>query len=1087
MGDAPATVAFTVLWPTVVPWLAAALLPLLLAWLPVRHGNRIRWAATEFVFAAAKREGLGRHGIPTVLVALRVLALAAVALAAARPFLGLRSPGRGVPVVAGVADRSIEIVVPDAGADDDAAVAIRRSLEALAATPSTLVKGGVPTVEVVSPQAAGAAFKGRRLIILCDGVVPDAADARRLDAAVRAGSSLLVCLGPDSTSPILRPQLSAWLQGLVGIDVAGAVTLRDAAIDAHGLGDGDMTDLLSGPTVARSADIALTAARWTVLAQTKDGSRPLVAETAVDRGRVCIATIPLALRGPGPDDEAWSDLAAWPAFLPFVDRLASHLLAPAAGETVVASSPFSGAALARPLLGIAAAAILAEWVLSASLASAATVPWLGRAALLLLCGGMALLWSGPPRPWPSRDGRRRPVALLVDASPSMATRDVEAAAGGPRARIAAVQEAFTRDGGRTLLSMARGRGLSLATTGTWSAADGDVTAAITGVQAIVPPESATHASRLGDAVASLLTAADPPAAVIVASDGAISDGSSWADVARLARRRRVPLVAIPVGDATADDDQPVPTGFRFTSVAAPAVCRPDERLPLTVAAAAGVPHRRSLPLAATSGSGSLAPLAAAVAEPLLQRFAGRCDDRVEAAETRGAVTTLTRTVRLGSTTDPGHVATLPIVVASAPIRVLLVDTVPRYEYRFLDRLLAGDPRFEVTSVLLASRDRKEARPTGSLPASIDGWNAFDVIVVGDVPIATAADDDAPAWAALAAAAARHGIGIAWLPGRRWARDDAGLRSWLPAAPRGAGSRGEGPRRLAIAEASTGGGWFSFLDDRPPDAAPFAPEVYAVLDAIDCGPGSRIVAVATDQPATVSAAMPAIVTARHGAATVLAHFCETWRWRDAAGDDLHSRYWLHALGRLAERHLLGRLVDARLEARPCDPIVGETVWIDVVPTRDDVSLAGWAVEVEAEGTPLRRVSLDAGAAATIPLAGLPAGRHAVRLVPSGQPPAAKPAAIRREIIVNEPARETVGGPSGSGPFAEAARLSGGAVVPLDRLDTLPDTISRLDAERAAATARSGPRWFESQAFAHLLLAATVATGLVAWRQRPAGGW
>ena len=449
---------------------------------------------------------------------------------------------------------------------------------------------------------------------------------------------------------------------------------------------------------------------------------------------------------------------------------------------------------------------------------------------------------------------------------------------------------------------------------------------------------------------------------------------------------------------------------------------------------------------------------------------------------------VTQTVRLGATADQGHAATLPIVVASAPIRVLLVDTAARYEYRFLDRLLAGDPRFEVSSVLLASRDRKDARPTGSLPASIDGWNAFDVIVIGDVPIATAADDDAAAWAALAEAAVRYGIGIAWLPGRRWACDDAGLRSWLPATPRAADSRSERPHRLAIAGASNGGGWFSFLDDRPPAAGTFAPEVYAVLDAIDYGPGSRVVAVATDQQAPASAPLPAIISARHGAATVLAHFCETWRWRDAAGDDLHARYWLHALGRLAERHLLGRLVAARLEARPCDPIAGETVWVDVVPTRDDMSLAGWAVEVEKENGQPRHVSLDvstAGATATIPLAGLPAGRHAVRLVSPGQSPAETPATIRREIIVNEPARETAGGPAGSGPFAAAARLSGGAVVPLDRLDTLPDTISRLDADRAAATARSGPRWFESQVFAHLLLAATVATGLMAWRPRSAG--
>jgi hypothetical protein len=1082
MGGPAATVAFTVLWPTVMPWLAAAVLPLLLAWLSVRRADRVRWAATELVVAAARRAGLGRHGMPTILIALRTLALAAVALAAARPFLGTRSPGRGVPVVDGVADRAIEIVVSDPAAPE-AATAIRASLGALAAAASSLADAGPPTVEIVGMRAAAAAFAGRRLIILCDGAAPDAALARRLDAAVRGGDSLLVCLGPDSTSPILLPRLSTWLHAFVGLDVAAAVPLRDAAIDATGLGGDGGAPLLAGPTVARTADVSWGGADWSTLARTSDEGRPLLAETAVDHGRVCVATIPLALPGVGSSEEAWSDLAAWPAFVPFIDHLACHLLKPTGGA-VERSSPFAGAALSRPLLGLAAAAVVAEWILSASFAASAAVSWSGRVALLLACGGMALLGSGPPRTWPSRDAGRRPVALLVDASPSMATRDVAAAADAPRSRIEAVQEAFSRDGGRILRAVAEGSGLSLVATTPGSNAA--ATVPLDRLDAAAIPAEAAHASRLGDAIAALITTDDPPSAVVVASDGAISDGSSWADVARLARRRRVPVIAVPVGAATTPDDQPAPAGFRFAAIDAPAVCRPDERFALAIEATSSVPERRSLPLAAARGSGSLAPLSEADADSLVPRFSGRCDDRMDAVHTGDEPTMHTRTVRLGTSADRGHAATVSIVFAEAPIRVLLVDTAPRYEYRFLDRLLAGDPRFDVRSVLLASRDRKEALPTASLPASIAAWNAFDVVVVGDVPIATAAPEDAAAWAALEAATTRHGIGIAWLPGRRWARDDAGRTSWLPAVPRAA-SRAAPPQRLALGPSSGYRAWWPVIDDRP-EAVPFAADVWAVLDAVECSPLAQVVAVASAPGVMTAAPSPAIISARLGAATVLAHFCETWRWRDARGDDLHARYWVHALGRLAERHLLGRLVAARLLVRPWDPIAGETVWIDVVPTRDDVSLAGWTLVVEPETGPPRRIAVAprrGGEAATIPLDGLPAGRHAVRLEPSGPSSTAPPTPLVREIIVNEPVRETAGGPAGIGPFSAAARASGGEVVPLDRLDTLPDTTSRLRASLAAAAARAGPKWFESQAFAHLLVAAAVAAGLLAWWPRPTG--
>jgi hypothetical protein len=367
------------------------------------------------------------------------------------------------------------------------------------------------------------------------------------------------------------------------------------------------------------------------------------------------------------------------------------------------------------------------------------------------------------------------------------------------------------------------------------------------------------------------------------------------------------------------------------------------------------------------------------------------------------------------------------------------------------------------------------------------WLAYDVVVIGDVPLAAASDDTARSWAALREAADRDGVGIAWIPGRRWAGDDSGLASWMPATPAAHRTVVGGPRFLAIPPAGPRPGWFSFPDASAPGAGPSATPVFAPLDAVSLAPMARV--VATARAAADGADVPAVVMARLGAATIVGHFCETWRWRDADGSDAHGRYWTHLLTRLATPRRVARLTPATVVVRPCDPVSGETVWIDAVPSRRDTGLAGWAVEVTGTAGSSRRLALPdvpPGAAATIPLAGLGAGRHTVRLVPPENFTTDRPqTAIVRDIVVNEPAIEAAGGPAGTGPLAAAALASGGAVVPPDQIDALPATIERLESLRRAAVASAGPRWFETQGFAHLLVAAAVAAGLAAWWPRERG--
>jgi hypothetical protein len=219
----------------------------------------------------------------------------------------------------------------------------------------------------------------------------------------------------------------------------------------------------------------------------------------------------------------------------------------------------------------------------------------------------------------------------------------------------------------------------------------------------------------------------------------------------------------------------------------------------------------------------------------------------------------------------------------------------------------------------------------------------------------------------------------------------------------------------------------------------------------------------------------------GQGMIVGHLCDTWRWQGNAEATDHARYWLHLLPRLAERRRLGRLVAATIAVRPLDPLLGEPVRVDLMPTRPTTDLTRWTLAVEGSGHPPRQLQITGsqpGSVASLQLDGLAAGRHRLTLVPP-TPTVGLPATVMtHEIVVNERAVEAADGPAGTGPLREAIATGGGAVVPLDQIDTLPDTIESVISGRRTGGDHSPP-WLASQSAAHLLLAAFVAACAVAW--------
>ena len=70
-----------------------------------------------------------------------------------------------------------------------------------------------------------------------------------------------------------------------------------------------------------------------------------------------------------------------------------------------------------------------------------------------------------------------------------------------------------------------------------------------------------------------------------------------------------------------------------------------------------------------------------------------------------------------------------VTTASDAIRVLLVDNLPRYEYRYLTNLLRRDSKFEHQEILFSS---SVLATSEVLPFDRASWLAYDVVVLGDL-------------------------------------------------------------------------------------------------------------------------------------------------------------------------------------------------------------------------------------------------------------------------------------------------------------------------------------------------------------------
>ena len=550
------------------------------------------------------------------------------------------------------------------------------------------------------------------------------------------------------------------------------------------------------------------------------------------------------------------------------------------------------------LLAVVAAVCLAGWWRSGFR------PGYGLLELLrlLIATIVAVLLNQPEWVTEQRPSEKPSIAVLLDSSPSMNTIDAVAGSTGVVSRKESVA--------------------TLADAAFWKPLEERFAIH-------VEPFSATgQGTNLFEPLETVLRRHPSLRAIVLASDGDWNEGRPPVQAATALRLAGIPVLAVPTGSPT-----PLPD-LTIASLDCPVtgVVGKPFRVPFTIQST--LPREQMVNVVVETSDGQT------FSKQVRLASMGKTTDVI--SWTPAAVGDFTVTVRVppqpGELLPDNNTRTTPVSIRQEKLRVLVVESMPRWEYRYLRNALSRDPGVELSCLLfqpgLSKVGGGNKDSIKQFPGSLDELSAFDVVFLGDVGLADGqlTEEDCRLLKGLVEYQAS---GLVFMPGwlgNEMSLADSPLGDLLPvvldaARPEGAGT--PLPGRFAL----TDKGRTSLLT-RLADSAEENVVVWESLPGFQWyGPvlrakaGSEVLAV-HDDVANDYGRIPLLVTRPFGAGKVL--FMATdgaWRWRKGVEDKYHYRFWGQVVRWMAYRRTMAKGERMRLLFSPEQPEVGQGVSFD----------------------------------------------------------------------------------------------------------------------------------------------------------------
>ncbi|MBM3831986.1 MAG: VWA domain-containing protein [Verrucomicrobia bacterium] len=397
--------------------------------------------------------------------------------------------------------------------------------------------------------------------------------------------------------------------------------------------------------------------------------------------------------------------------------------------------------------------------------------------------------------------------------------------------------------------------------------------------------------------------------------------------------------------------------------------------------------------------------------------------------------------------------TFRIAVRLETLKVLVIDSLPRWEYRFLRNALERDPGVEMNCLLLhpgmTPGSGRQYLP--SFPGSKEMISRYDVIFLGDVGVGEGELTEKEA-ELIKGLVEQQSSGLVFLPGNRGRQLtflNSPLQELIPvqldrSKPEGIGLQNESALQLSTVGKRHLLTRFDADEYRNDEIWRQLPGFYWSAAVEKSRPGSEVLAVHASQRNSWGR-MPLLVTRPFGSGKVLFMGTDSaWRWRRGVEDKYHYRFWSQVVRWMAHQRHLSEKQGIRLSYTPETPQAGDTVFLQTTV----LDAAGFPIE---EGTVAGRVSAPTGRGERLeftPLSGgwgvfkasfspQEGGKYTVRV--SSEKHGRN---LETEILVTQPVREKQGQPVNAEILREMAGITEGASGAVDSLDQIVQRISLL---------------------------------------------
>ena len=392
-----------------------------------------------------------------------------------------------------------------------------------------------------------------------------------------------------------------------------------------------------------------------------------------------------------------------------------------------------------------------------------------------------------------------------------------------------------------------------------------------------------------------------------------------------------------------------------------------------------------------------------------------------------------------------------ISVRVEKLQVLVVDSLPRWEYRYLRNALARDPGVEVHSILyhpgMKAGGGRNYLP--AFPGTREAISRYDVIFLGDVGIGEGELSEADA-ELIRGLVEQQSSGLIFLPGSRGRQltfSDSALKDLIPVVLDTMKPNGQVLQNEAVLTLTTAGkGHFltRFEADENLNAQVWQalPGFYWSAAVEKSRPGAEVLAVHSSLR-NASGRMPLLATRSAGTGKVLFMGSDSaWRWRRGVEDKYHYRFWSQVVRWMAhQRHLAGK-EGVRLAYSPERPEPNDTVFLQSTI----LDAAGFPAE---EGPVTVSITSPSGRSEHVRFSAVEGGwgvfKSQFRPSEPGRYKLVLDAPkqnrkLETELLVQQRTLEEIGRPINRGILAEITALSGGSAALMSGLEQIVQQIS-----------------------------------------------